>query len=335
MITRVKGSVFSLEDSFNFVSLTDPQIGAVGDGITDNTAAITFALTLGLPIFIPSGVFLTSGLIFPSDVILFGVGTASKLKLKTSSNTPLIQCSGNIDFSSFYLDANKSAQIGSGLHGIILSNGTGAVIDNIKVINSLGDGINITGSSTLGVNLSTVMISGATKNGITIEAGTDISLSQVKTFNSDAISSPGDGISLAPTSSGALISEVSISNCRSRNNTGRGLSIVGNGGRNVSDVNISGGSFSFNASHGIHVFTAQAVTINGVNIKNNSGDGGRLEGDVIYSRVSECVFNTNMGTCLREVTTGATPNFNGLIYNAAVGNGSNTVVKVGASSFIV
>lgn len=335
MITRVKGSTFSFKDNTSYISLTDPQIGAVGDGVTDNTTAINLAFTFNIPVFIPPGVFLTAGLILPSGASMFGVGTTSKLKLKTASNVPMLTCLGAIDFYNFQLDANKAGQLGSGLHGIILSNGLGAMIDSVKIINPLGDGININGASTVGVNISQVMISGFVKNGITVEAGIDISLDQCKCFSSDVLASPGDGISLAPTLVGALVAEVSISNCRARNNIGRGLSVLGFGSKNVSDVNVSGGSFSFNTSHGIHAFTSQAVTINGVNVKNNGGDGGRLEGDVQFSRVSECVFNANTGTCLREVTTGATPNNNGLIYNATFGNGSNTVVKVGASSFIV
>lgn len=335
MVTQVKGSSFTVQGNFNYISLTDPQIGAVGDGVTDNTAAIAYALTLNLPIFIPPGIFLTQGIIVPAGASIFGTGVASKLKLKTGSNSIMLTCTGGIDFKSFYLDVNKPGQIGSNLHGIKLTDGIDVSLEDLRIINSLGDGINITGTNTAGVSLHKVFISGATRNGITIEAGTNINLSQVRTFNADNISSPGDGISLAPTNALSLVSEVTIIGCTARNNPGKGLSILGNGGRNVSDVNVIGGSYSYNGSHGIHAFTAQAVTINSANVKNNTGDGARLEGDVQYSRVSECVFNANMGTCVREVTTGATPNNNGLIYNAAFGNGSNTAVKVGAASFII
>lgn len=335
MVTQVKGSSFTVQGNFNYISLTDPIIGAVGDGITDNTTAITAALALNIPVFIPPGVFLTSGLIVPSGTSIFGVGKTSQLKLKSGSNSVMLTCSGTIDFKSFYLDVNKSGQVGSNLHGIKLIDGIDATLEELRIINSLGDGINIAGNSTTGISMHKIFISGATKNGMTIEAGTNINMSQVRTYNGDSVSSPGDGMSLAPINALSLISEITITGCTSRNNPGRGLSILGFGSRNVTDVNVMGGSYSYNGSHGIHVFTAQAVTVNAVNCKNNTGDGARLEGDTQYSRVSECIFNANMGTCVREVTTGATPNNNGLIYNAALGNGSNVAVKVGASSFII
>ncbi len=333
MITRVKGSVFSFKDNANYVALTD--VGGIGDGVFDNTTAMNLALTYGIPVLIPPGTFLIRGITVPASASIFGIGSSSILKLKTASNSVALTCTGGIDFSSFTLDCNKAGQLGSNLHGILLTNGITANMDELSVTNPLGDGINITGVNTLGIRISRSRITGFVKNGITVEQGTDIAITNTKCSNSDVIASPGDGISLAAVSAGVLVSDITISGCRSRNNVGRGLSILGNGSKNVTDVNVNGGSFSSNNSHGIHAFTAQAVTVNGCTVKGNGGDGGRLEGDVQYSRVSECVFNTNTGTCLREVTTGATPNLNGLIYNVALGNGSNVVVKVGAGSFIV
>lgn len=333
MVTTVKGSTFLISSNFNYVSLTD--VGAKGDGITDNTAAINLAFATGLPVFIPSGTFITSGLTLPANAILFGSGSSSILKLKISSNVQFLQTSGGIDFSSFTLDCNKAGQVGASLHGITLTNGIVASIFDVDIINALGDGIKITGVNSQNITCNKLRISGAVRNGITIENGTNITLNSLEIYSGDAVGSPGDGIALAPIAVGSLVSEITIIGCKSRGNTGRGLSMLGFGGRNVTDINVVGGTFSSNISHGIHAFNAQNITISSVNVKNNGGDGGRLEADVQSSRISECIFTGNGGFGLREVTTGTTPNLNGLIYNVALLNGNNTITKVGASSFIV
>lgn len=335
MITRVKGSVFSFKDNAGYISLADPQIGGIGDGITDNTTAFNLALSFNIPVFIPSGTFLIGGIIAPANAVIFGEGSFSILKLKTAANVKMLQLSGTISVSNLTLNCNKAGQLGSSLHGITLNNCINSQIASVNVLNALGDGINITGTSTSGVTISNSFISGSIKNGITVESGTNINIDTVTTLSSDIVASPGDGISLAPASAIVSVSEVCINNCVSKNNIGRGVSILGFGIKNVSEVTINGGDFSSNTSHGIHAFIAQNVLINGSIVKGNSQDGIRFEGDVQFSRVSECAIVNNNGTCVREVTTGTVPNNNGFIYNAINGNGSNTPIKLGASSFIV
>lgn len=335
MITKVKQSTLDVLNTFGYLPITDVSIGCIGDGIFDNTAKLTTALTLGVPLFIPSGIFLCGAITIPTGSTLFGSGNKSILKLKIGANTAFISISGNCNLQNFEVDANKAGQFGSNLHGITITNSTGSELYNLNIINALADCINITGASTNGLSIVDCKVSGFTKNGCTIEAGSDIRINNLETFSSDIIASPGDGISLAPTGAGSSITSVSIINCGSKNNVGRGISCIGFGGKNIQDVTILGNRFINNASHGIHLFTVQGISVGNNVVKSNLGDGIRLEGDTQLCRVTTNICDSNTGFGAREVTTGSTPNFNGLIYNVLTGNGNNTQTKLGASSFII
>lgn len=70
------------------------DFGAVGDGVTDDTAAIQAALDSGaLSVFIPAGSFLCSSLLMPSTTYftLHGTGQSSTLVQKAGSSNALIR----------------------------------------------------------------------------------------------------------------------------------------------------------------------------------------------------------------------------------------------------
>ena len=330
MTTRVKGSSYTTLDNVGYISLGD--IG-VGDGTTDNTAAIIAALATGVALYIPAGTFITGPITVPAGATIFGIGVKSILKLKPTSGLPMLTCGSNTQLSTFAIDGNKSNQVSSALHGVIFNNAVTSGALNLTIYNTKGDGINITGVSTSGVNIISCSVTAFTKNGVTVEAGVNISLVNVGTSNSDIAAAPGDGIALVST--GNTIQRAMVNSCTSSGNIGRGIALVGNGSRNVKNITITGAICTGNTSHGLHVLTAEKVTITGSLSGANTGDGIRLEGDVQSSRVTTCVTDTNSGFGIREVVAGSTPNLNGLIYNVALGNSSDVITKVGAGSFVV
>lgn len=335
MITRVKKSAWQFRDNAGYVSLTDPSIGGIGDGVTDNTAAFNTALALNLPVFIPPGTFLIGSITVPTYATIFGVGDSCILKLKNSTNLTALNIGVGTNLFNFALDGNKANQLGAGIHGIKVTNGAQVTLEDLYIYNTLADGINITGNSTRGIIILGCVIAGFVKNGITVESGTNITINTTDCGASDLVASPGDGISLAPTSGATAVSSVTIAACSSHNNTGRGISILGNTSANVTDVTISSPRIDSCASHGIHLFLCAKITIVGGTVKACNSDGVRLEGDTQSSRVSVLVSEGNTSFGIREVTTGATPNLNGLIYNVSLLNGNNTITKVGAGSFVV
>jgi hypothetical protein len=71
--------------------------GAVGDGVTDDTAAIQAAITsIGAGIiFFPPGIYMVTGLTVPSNIVLKGVYAYSQLKLINSSKNSIITIADN------------------------------------------------------------------------------------------------------------------------------------------------------------------------------------------------------------------------------------------------
>jgi parallel beta-helix repeat protein len=124
------------------------DFGATGDGVTDDTAAITAALALGGITFFPAGTFIHSGLVLPSGAYLLGVGSGgyvknyapayqpsvpqserSTLKLKNGANVhaisiPVGAAHGVIE--NLEIDGNKANQTSGSGYGICLLNAPNA-----------------------------------------------------------------------------------------------------------------------------------------------------------------------------------------------------------------
>ena len=125
-------------------NVKDPDFGAVGDGATDDTAAIQAAInaitnatgTLGVAPFTAGGVvyippsdnpyIISSPLILDRSVWLIGGGPGSMLYLADSSNVNMIEIThgGNqwIVMSDLSLEGNRFNQAGTTRHGIVVNN---------------------------------------------------------------------------------------------------------------------------------------------------------------------------------------------------------------------
>lgn len=331
---RVKGSAFAVQDNFNYVSITDPAIGGIGDGATDNTTAITAALATGLPVFIPAGTFMTGPLTVPDNGIIFGSGFQSILKLKnTAGATPILTVGSGSMLRNFKLDGNKANNPVTTAHGVSFVNSIQSGAFEVTAYNCAGDGFNISGASTAGVKLLDCTATGFTKNGYTVENGSYITFNNCTAYSSDVVASPGDGFSLAPTLVGAALSLVTFVDCISRNNSGRGFSSLGFGSKNVTNVSYKGCIAGSNTSHGFHALTTQYLFSSVCIAKANGGDGFRYEGDTQFCRLSQSNADGNTGYGIREIVAASTPNNNKIIYSLSVNNvGSNTITIVGGAS---
>lgn len=148
-----------LDRSGTYINVKHPTYGAVGDGSTDDTAAIQAALDAADiagngadGVYIPAGVYVVSGLTIGSQVTLRGSGWGSHLFHKASSTAPLITTddpanSVAVCIRDLLLDGNKSNQ-SSTLEGIYLdatgmASGTLVrhLVYNVYIRNTTGAGL--------------------------------------------------------------------------------------------------------------------------------------------------------------------------------------------------
>jgi hypothetical protein len=332
MSTRVKGSTWNALDNLQYANVKDYL--AAGDGTTDDTTAIVNALAAADAVYFPPGTYLTSTVTLTAGKILFGVGALSIIKLKAGTNSHLISIGAvsGVQITRLKLDGNKSANTGTS-HGVYINNSTNTVLSDLAIINTVKDGVNVTGGAT-GTIISNAAITGFIGNGITLGNSSFTTIETVQAYSSDVTAFPGDGISLAADAVGSSVSATSITGCISRSNAGRGFSFVGNGSKNVTNVCVSACVAQANSSHGFHALTAQQINISSSIARSNTVDGYRLEGDVQYCNVTGCVSDTNTSFGCREIVSGSTPNRNNFAGVWTIGNGTNTVTKVGANSQI-
>jgi len=136
--------------------------GAVGDGITDDTAAINAAITVasglgGGVVQLAAGTFLVTNLVMKSRVILRGAGMdATTIKLAASTTHDVIDTNGTsgapaslVGIEDLTVNGNKSAQ-SSGVdlqqYGINLNSANDSWVNRVKVVNTQRSGIYISGS---------------------------------------------------------------------------------------------------------------------------------------------------------------------------------------------
>lgn len=333
MVTKAKGSSWNSLDNLGYANIKD--YGAVGDGTTDCTTAIAAAIATGYPVFVPTGTFLATTIALATSTKLFGTGPNSILKVKNATNDCILTLSGltGVEISHLSLDGNKANQSGVAANGIEVTGSGGIVLSDLYIYNTLGDGILVDGDSTT-VVLDQVAINGFVKNGFHFADASKIIISNCIAYSSDAAASPGDGFAFAAAAAGDALFQVTANNCISRSNVGRGFSFLGSGSKNVYDATLSGCIAANNTSHGFHLLTTKQILLGGSIAFTNGGDGFRLEGDTVDSRVLHCTASTNTGFGIREIVSGSTPDRNDLVGMVSTGNGTNTVTKVGGSSLI-
>lgn len=132
--------------------------GAIGDGVTDDTAAITLAFASTNEIRFRAGkTYLVTGNLAPaSNTFIYGYGAT--IKLKDSSNAHIFRLADgttNVTIRGLILNGNKSNQT-STVHGIT---STGTAVSNLffydlKIFDCKGDGIGLASTTSTGVMVS-------------------------------------------------------------------------------------------------------------------------------------------------------------------------------------
>ena len=142
------------------VSVKD--FGAVGDGVTDDTAAFNAAVAASSAVYVPSGTYIVDVVNLAANTFIFGDGAATILKQKSTfvggSTGSLYANSGsagstldNITIRDLRIEGtNISVPVFSEFKHLISLNGVkNALVENVDIIGFQGDGIYI-GSGVVG-----------------------------------------------------------------------------------------------------------------------------------------------------------------------------------------
>lgn len=143
------------------VSIKD--FGAVGDGVTDDTAAIQAAVNTEKPVFVPptdASYFITTAIAPKNNQVFFGVGAKSKIKMSSASTTQnVISATGrsNVTVRDLAVYASGGSGSLSQSGGIAFIGCSYCVVDNCLVENHRGAGINIFNSNNCKVTRNTFL----------------------------------------------------------------------------------------------------------------------------------------------------------------------------------
>ena len=161
--------------------------GAVGDGVTDDTAAIQAALNSGATtVYVPEGTYLVKDatntiagdvLVLPAGVTLQGAGFGSVLKLgaHTTIGHRVIKCASDTGaVLNLTIDGNKTQQTGPSdeqSHLLFIYGGSNIRAHGVKFKNAQGDGVYIGAASEPGpknIEISGCYFDGNVRQGVSI-----------------------------------------------------------------------------------------------------------------------------------------------------------------------
>lgn len=327
--------------------VTDPYIdvrayGAVGDGVTDDTAALQAALTAatGKTLLLPVGTYIHSSLLtLPSNITIYGYGATIKAANALSKTIGGMSVTGKTDLQVFGLtyDGNRAsrapgAPVGSA-HGLSITNSSNIVLRDVGVKNGVADGLYIGYSNGADANTRAFNVqvysgryTNCFRNNVSVVGGVNIKFygSRFDTANGTA---PQAGVDVEADNATIANEDVEFYGCTADSNTGSGFAITNNTRR----CKVYGGASKNNGQHGIDMSQTANVDslIEGVSITGNGSAGAGYYG--IYSSATRAqiinnkVFsNTNEGIYLS-----GSASYNKIAGNTAYSNTQGIYVQGG------
>lgn len=281
IIDLANANANTLPEVFN---VKGPLYGAVGDGVTDDTAAIQAAINAaslagGGTVYFPQGTYMITGITVPSNVKLLG-SKGSILKQIASTSAVLVLTlpnSSNIVIDTLELDGNAVNQTTT--NNGIATNSVGT--SNTVIINCYIHDVAYDGVYAYGNNIKILhnTVSECGRNGISVgENATNIHIDNNHVSNTTA-----SGINLIGGNSSAII----ISNNTTENTTSDGIS--GYGGTSL-DIAIVNNIIRTAGNHGMHI-GGNRIVVDGNVVRDTASHGITLWNDADAAGVDGVITN--------------------------------------------
>ena len=203
-----------------FYYVTPQDFGAVGDGVTDDSAAFVEAFTHN-NVHIPEGSYkITERLFISSDVTI--TADAGATLVCSFTDTSLIKVTGqNVVIRDLTMTGINDPENGSEYnHAIYLAEPTGVVIENCTIDSFTGDGIYLGadgGSHPQHTKILDCKINNCGRNGISIIQNGDFLIDGCSIFNTSGLD-PQKAFDIEPNNDDSIIIG-SITNCVTSGNT--------------------------------------------------------------------------------------------------------------------
>ncbi len=271
--------------------------GAVGDGVTDDTAAIQAAVDAaaaagGGQVYVPSGTYIVSGgeeasdgcIMLKSNVYMYGDGMGeTTLKLADGSNqeiTGIVRSAygeetHDFGLSNLTIDGNRdntTGKVDGWFNGYIPGaegQDSNVTLDGVEILNCSGYGFD-PHEQTVNMVIENCVSHGNGLDGFVADYLIDSTF-----INNVAYDNDRHGFNIVTsTNSFSLVDNVAYGN------SGGGI-VVQRGSEDIpspTDITITGGAVYDNAAEGILIKMSNDVTISGVDIHNNGSAGIRLYG---------------------------------------------------------
>lgn len=279
--------------------------GALGNGSTDDTAAIQNAIDAAVGggiVFIPAGTYMVdpaASLNLTTGITLMGAGRKSVLKIKPDSevldNLVKVENADRVILQDFAIDGNRANQDLSDLvavhYGVYISTSDDCRVDNVYVYNTTGVGIHVYNST--GTIVTNCESSGNRYHGFECEQATSCIFSHNRGHHNTRhgiFISPGEvggtgaignvidsnsfdenesyGIALGIDAAGSsigLTKDNAITNNSVIRNDEYGISIF-----RVDDTLVANNVVAYNGFFGIYLYRAERNQVLGNRLRNNS-----------------------------------------------------------------
>lgn len=310
----------------DFLSVKD--FGAVGDGVTNDTAAIALAIAAmpaaGGGLYFPTGRYLVSSLTFNKPGLYFGNGYASVV-LTSSATANVVTASADfVEMSQLRFEANTTRSAGA----YVYATGNRFYLHDFSMEGALeGVRVNVTATATIanGIILNSVASTGIP---IRVENGLDVTIDNII---ADQASQTYAGV-LVLNAGDVTISDCNLIHC------GQAIFINPGVGQVVTSVWATMCFFD-NSTRGGYVYAQTGAIARCSFVKcwfsSASAEGFRLEtsggGTANGIDFTTCEFNLNGGHGVSIIDTGITNvRLNGGIAAGNTGNGINVAANVGS-----